>query len=155
MTNDQYTVFEAAAKPSMQQAMAAIYAELQRLGVECDTPSDIDHDVERGIGIEIHHPGAECAIGVEFMLTDGDARAFTAEQREPECGLLLSVIGPGGVFLGDWSPYNYSDEVGTTDPEEIVRRVGLMTPVDLARSIHERILDWAARESDRAEAPHA
>lgn len=155
MTNDQYTTFEAVAKPAMQRAMAALHAELQQLGLACDSPVDIDHDIERGVGFDIHHPAAETPIGLELMLTDGDERAFTSEPREPECGLLLSVIGPGGVFLGDWCPYNYSNEVGTTDPQEIVRRVRLMTPVDLATSIQERILAWAERDSDRAAAPHA
>jgi hypothetical protein len=155
VTNDQYTIFEAVAKPAMNQVMVALHAELQRLGHECDTPIEIDHDIERGVGFDIQHPAAESPIGVELMLTDGDERAFTSERREPECGLLLSVIGPDGVFLGDWGAFNYSDEVGTTDPQEIVRRVELMTPVDLAWSIHERILAWAERESDCAAAPHA
>jgi len=127
----------------MQCAMAAIYAELKRLGVDCDQPSLVDHDNERGIGLEIHHPGAETPIGVEMLLTDGDVRAFTAEPRQPACGLLLSVIGPGGIFLGEWSPYNYTSEVGASDPQEIVRRVGLMVPEELAAAIHGRIVAWS------------
>lgn len=148
MNNDQYKIFEDAAKPAMQRAMEALFAELKRLGLRCDEPADVDHDIERGIGIEIHHPGAEAAIGVEMLLTDGDERAFTSEPRQPACGLLLNVIGPGGVFLGEWGPYNYTSDVGATDPQEIVRRVGMMVPEELAAGIHGRIVDWTNSQTE-------
>jgi hypothetical protein len=156
MNDDQYQIFEEAAKPAMQRAMLALHTELKRLGLRCSAPSDIDHDIERGIGLEIHYPGVETPIGVEMLLTDGDERAFTREPREPACGLLLSVIGPEGLFLGEWSPYNYSDAVGTSDPSEIVRRVGMMVPTELAEGIHGRIVDWSASEAEtEAAAPRA
>lgn len=148
MNNEQYKTFEDAAKPAMQRAMVSLYGELKRLGLPCAEPTDIDHDIERGIGFEIHHPDAEAPIGVEMVLTDGDERAFTAEPRQPACGLLLSVIGPGGIFLGEWSPYNYTSDVGTSDPQEIVRRVGLMVPEELAAGIHGRIVDWTRSQTE-------
>jgi hypothetical protein len=133
---------------AMRRAMTALHAELKRLGLRCGPPADIDYDIERGIGLEIHYPGAETPIGVEMLLTDGDERAFTAEPRQPACGLLLSVIGPGGIFLGEWSPYNYTSEVGTSDPQERVRRVGLMVPAELAAGINGRIVDWATTQTE-------
>lgn len=154
MKNDQYTTFEDVAKPAMQRVMTALKAELQLLGFECDDPIDIDHDVERGVGVDIHHPAADTPIGLELMLTDGDERDFTSDPEHPKCGLMLSVVGPGGAFLGEWCPNNYSDDVGTTDPREIVRLVDLIFPVHLARSIQERIAAWAERQSEIATAPH-
>ena len=121
--------------------MAALHAELTRLGFRCDSPVEIDHDVERGIGFEIHH-GDETPIGVDMLLTDGDERGFNTDPRRPSCGLLLSVIGPGGISLGEWSPYNHTSAVGTTEPQEIERRVGLLVPRELAAGIHGRIVDW-------------
>lgn len=142
MNNDQYNTFEVAAKPAIERAMKLLNAELTARGLRCGRIGDIDHDVERGIGFTVQYADLDGAVHLEMLLTDGDERAFTKEPREPACGLLLSAIGPDGTFLGEWSPYNYTPDVGTTDPEEIVRRVGLMDPPHLAECIHGRIADW-------------
>ena len=143
MTNDQYKIFEVAARPAIEGAMESLSAQLKARGLRCGRVVELEHDVERGVGFSINYADLDGAVHVEMLLTDGDARAFTREPREPACGLLLSVIGPDGTFLGEWSPYNYTSDVGTTDPREIVRRVGLMSPPALAESIHGRIADWA------------
>lgn len=150
MTNDQYKNFEDAAKPAIESAMKLLNAELTARGLRCGRVVEIDHDVERGVGFSVHYADLDGAVHLEMLVTDGDERAFTREPREPACGLLLSVIGPDGTFLGEWSPYNYTPDVGTTDPQEIVRRVGLMDPRHLAECIHGRIADWT---NSRVEAP--
>lgn len=142
MTNDEYRIFEDAAKPAMERAIESLHAHLKDRGLRCGRVVELDYDVERGIGFSVYYPDLEGSVGVEMLLTDGDERAFIQEPREPACGLLLSVIGPEGTFLGEWSPYNYTPDVGTNDPMEIVRRVGLLSAPDLAESIHGRIADW-------------
>lgn len=154
MTNDQYKIFEVAAKPAIESAMESLNAQLKARGLRCGRVVELEHDVERGAGFSVYYPDLDGAVHVEMLLTDGDELAFTKESREPACGLLLSVIGPDGTFLGDWSPYNYTSDVGTTDPQEIVRRVGLMSVPDLAESIHGRIADWTNSRVE-AEAPRA
>ncbi|OUM04472.1 hypothetical protein [Variovorax sp. JS1663] len=153
MNSDQYKIFEVAAKPAIESAMESLNAQLKVRGLRCGRLVEIDHDVERGVGFSVHYGDLDGAVNVEMLLTDGDERAFTKEPREPACGLLLSVIGPDGTFLGEWAPYNYTPDVGTADPQEIVRRVGLMSPPDLAESIHGRIADWTNSRVE-AEAPH-
>lgn len=155
MDNNEYLVFESAVAPAMTRAIAAIRAELVANGHVCSDLSQVDHDFERGFGFELEHPASQIPISVEFMLTDGDERGFGRSDGKPECGLLLSVIGPDGVFLGDWCPFNYSDGVGTCDPDEAVRRVELLEPSSVAASIHGRIADWAESQLEACEAPRA
>ncbi|KWT69525.1 MULTISPECIES: hypothetical protein [unclassified Variovorax] len=150
MTNDHYKTFEDAAKPAIESAMEALNAQLKARGLRCGRVVEIEHDVERGIGFSVHYADLDGAVHVEMLLTDGDERALTRLSCEPACGLLLSVIGPDGTFLGEWSPYNYTPDVGTTDPKEIVRRVGLLSPPDLAESIHGRIADWTNSRVEQA-----
>lgn len=148
MTNDQYKMFEVAAKPAIESAMKLLNAELTARSLRCGRVVEVDHDTERGVGFSVHYAELDGAVHLEMLLTDGDERAFTKEPREPACGLLLSVIGPDGTFLGEWSPYNYTPDVGTTDPQEIVRRVGLMVPEELAAGIHGRIVDWTRSQTE-------
>ena len=152
MNSNQYKIFEVAARPAIESAMEALNAQLKARGFRCGRVVEIDHDTERGMGFSVHYDDLDGAVHLEMLLTDGDERAFTKELREPACGLLLSVIGPDGTFLGEWSPYNYTPDVGTTDPQEVVRRVGLMSPQHLAESIHGRIADWTNSQV-AAEAP--
>lgn len=154
MDDKQYKVFEDAATPSMLRAMVAVRSELAGLGHAVYEPSLVDHDFERGVGFELKHPEAQDLFSVEFILTDGDERGFGRAEGRPECGLLLSVIAQDGVFLGDWCPFNYSDQVGASDPGEVVRRVGLLDPRSTAISIHQRIASWVEGQRECCGAPH-
>lgn len=153
MDDKEYRVFEAVATPAMLRAMEAVRAELVGLGHVTDQPALVDHDVERGIGLASKHPDRELPFSVELVLADGDERGFGRKGGMPECGLLLSVIGPEGESLGEWCPFNFTSQVGTSDPDELVRRLDLLEPSILARAIHSRLSSWAEGHTEGVEAP--
>ncbi|TAL65792.1 MAG: hypothetical protein EPN79_11475 [Burkholderiaceae bacterium] len=163
MNNEKYEKFERVAVPAMKIAMIGVYKELRRLGIEGEDIEDVeqlDLDVERGVCILIHRAGAETPFAIELLLTDGDERGFTAleekegDEHKPACGLLMTVTGPGGSFLGQWSPYNFTGQVGTCMPEEIVRRVHLMDHAAIATSVRDKIFQWEAEQA-QGRAPRA
>ncbi|WP_298705695.1 hypothetical protein [Variovorax gossypii] len=155
MDNNEYLFFEKPAAPVMRRTLVAMRDALASLGRVCTPISKIDHDFERGYGFELEHPAAQGPICVEFMLTDGDERGYGRADDKPECGLLLSALAPDGIFLGDWCPFNYSEQVGTSDPEELVSRVALLEPTSLAAAIDARLSSWADAQLETSEAGEA
>lgn len=146
MNDDQYLAFEKVAQPAMRELMEAVRAKLAELGIACSPVWDYDLDEERGLALDITHFNLETSIGLQLMLTDGDVHGFEdgdegfdgdgeAISRKPACGLMLELIGPGGLVGGSWSQHNYSPNVGTGNPQEIVNRVRAFDAGELAGSV--------------------
>lgn len=60
--------------------------------------------------------GEDGVIGLDYALID-------AEDDEGGVAICLRVIGYGGLVLGGYFPYNYTENYSTKDTEEARRRV--------------------------------
>ena len=126
MDNDTYSkffaVFEAVAKPILEEARKQVQREY---GILCESVEVIDHDVERGLGF-IAKSTTEAntdLVFVELMLTDGDERGYYAGADVPTVGLMMTVTEADGTELAQIAPYNFTKQVGTSDPAELARRL--------------------------------
>jgi len=64
------------------------------------------------------------------------------EEGEERWGVNVSadVVGYDGNILGGMTPYNYSSEVWTNDPDELKSRLALFHPDELASFIIEQAI---------------
>jgi hypothetical protein len=98
----------------------------------------VDHDDERGIGFGLKSSGDETESAnafeaqVELLLKDGDVHGYAG------CGVMMTCSSYGSGIV--YAPYNYTEQVGTTDPREIVRRILDLDVVAASASIMQEWL---------------
>lgn len=126
-------LYAAFAEPAKNHLVALSDLIRKRFGRELTDVKEIDHDSEKGFCF-----GAEDSpdLFVELILTDGDERGFEG------VGLLLTCtpLGDGVV----WSPFNYSESVGTQTAEGVVERLQLLDGLtsSLAETIQQKWIDF-------------
>lgn len=133
MNNKQYIRFELPFLPPATAKLQAIKQILHDVYRIETTPVDtVDHDGERGLGMGLvsQGEGAHEAF-IEMMLADGDDRGYDG------CGVLLSCSPRGSGLV--YAPYSWTDQVGTTDPQEIARRVQDLDVVSVSNAI---VREW-------------
>ena len=124
-----YSRFEAVAKPYANEFLRKLLPELKKRGYQAvvsgsdkDPINVIDRDVERGWGLEISfgkHTDEE-RVFLDVMITDGDERGF---EKPNQAGVLLEGIAMGGDVVLSHTPYNFTREIGVSEPWEIAERV--------------------------------
>lgn len=68
--------------------------------------------------------GDVTVLGIDLILADAEVRG-----DEEGVGINLTLVGPGGLFLGGYAPFNYSSQVFTTDADDVAERItGLDVP---------------------------
>lgn len=98
----------------------------------------VDHDDERGIGFGLKSSGDETESAnafeaqVELLLKDGDVHGYAG------CGVMMTCSSYGSGIV--YAPYNYTEQVGTTDPREIARRILDLDVVAASASIMQEWL---------------
>lgn len=141
MDSDTYdkhwAVFEAAARPLLQSARASV----QACGITCETVDVVDRDVDRGLGfiaqLQATPAQGDNNVFVELMLVDGDEAGFgPGADDEPQVNVSLLISDASGKEYKAVIPYNFTAEVGTADPVEIVARVqACVEPLELASHV--------------------
>lgn len=145
MNNQQYIRFELAFLPPATAKLRAIKQILHDVFRVETTPVDtVDHDDERGLGMGLvsQCEGAHEAF-IEMMLTDGGERGYDG------CGVLLSCSPRSSGLV--YAPYSWTEAVGTTDPQEIVRRVQDLDVVSVSDAI---VREWTDLGLIKAMAGH-
>lgn len=139
MKPKQYMAFEIRFLPPATAKLKAIRQILNDVYRVKTTKIDIvDHDDERGIGFGLKSSGDETDSAnafeaqVELILKDGDEHGYAG------CGVMMTCSSYGSGIV--YAPYNYTEQVGTTDPREIARRVLDLDVVAASASIMQEWL---------------
>lgn len=120
MEHNEYCAIWATAKTRMQVRLTMIVALLRSRLQEGFTVTDPTSD-EGGDEWKIVAnvmKGENLVFGLDFTLVDGGL-----QEDADGVGISLLILGMGGVTLGGFYPKNWTEEVWTTDVEEIARRI--------------------------------
>jgi hypothetical protein len=113
MNNAEYEKYEAVFRPLAIEIMTQIRAMLTANGFNFHPVEVVDHDVDRGIWFV--ETGAQPPRAVQLMLIDGEELGFEGVGLKLDCSDKSS-----GVI---WKPYNFTEQVGTTDLAELKCRL--------------------------------
>ena len=125
MTDSQYLAFEVAFREAALPRLQALRALLLDNGAaDLSEIEGIDHDVSRGLGfVSQGNPHRF----VELMLEDGGEHGFEGVSVVMNCSISLS----GQI----WAPFNFTEEVGISDPSGIEQRMALLEVSSVADAI--------------------
>ncbi|WP_126223380.1 hypothetical protein [Burkholderia ambifaria] len=116
-------------EPLMNAKLEALKQQLE--GKTQYTVSEIfkGGDEEFRLSLDLRR-GDDTVLGMDFILLDADANG-----AEEGVGIKLDLIGYGGLMLGGYAPYNYTDNAFTTDLDEVAVRVEQLDVGELATYI--------------------
>jgi len=118
MTNEEYLPFEVAFQATARPLLEALRQKLTEQGAGPFTEIDVvDKDVSRGLGFDPAGGGSpdEFTPFVELMLEDGGEHGYEGVGLVMNCSIYFS----GQV----WAPFNYTESVGMSTPEQVVERI--------------------------------
>lgn len=126
MDNAQYLPYWNHAEPLMRAKLALLVEKL--LGQTEYRLSEIYEggDEEFRLALDIQRDDVT-VLGIEFKLLDGDVHG-----GETGVGVKLDLCGYGGLVLGGYAPYNYTDDAFTTDLDEMASRINELDVGELA-----------------------
>lgn len=126
MNAKQYQPFWNHAEPLMRAKLALLIEKL--LGQTEYRLSEIYEggDEESKLCVDLQR-GDVTVLSIEFVLLDGDVNG-----GESGVGVKLDLSGYGGLVLGGYAPYNYTENAFTTDMVEMADRINQLDVGDLA-----------------------
>lgn len=92
-------------RPAMRHIAKAIYHGLAAEDVKVD-PYWEDNAQDFGFHVCAGEPGRECDAFV-FL---SDARDYEGEEAQGSGNVALTMHGTGGIIVGSFIPYNYTDD---------------------------------------------
>jgi hypothetical protein len=126
MNAKQYLPFWNHAEPLMRAKLALLIEKL--LGQTEYRLSEIYEggDEESKLCVDLQR-GDVTVLSIEFVLLDGDVNG-----GESGVGVKLDLSGYGGLVLGGYAPYNYTENAFTTDMVEMADRINQLDVGELA-----------------------
>ena len=126
MDNAQYQPYWNHAEPLMRAKLALLMEKL--LGQTEYSLSEIYEggDEEFRLSLDVRR-GDVTVLAIEFVLLDGDVNG-----GEEGVGVKLDLSGYGGLVLGGYAPYNYTENAFTTDLVEMADRINELDVGELA-----------------------
>lgn len=129
MELNQYKQIWQKAHPAMLAMMTKLHA-LLAAGLPSTytltAPAGDEGGDEWKVSLDIKQ-GDVVVLGLDFTLVDGGM----AEDSEG-VGVSLSITGYGGLAMGGYFPENYTDDVWTTDADEVLDRINNLPEDSLA-----------------------
>jgi hypothetical protein len=131
----QYQPYWNHAEPLMRAKLALLIEKL--LGHTEYTLSEIYEggDEEFRLSLDLNR-GDVTVLSIEFKLLDGDVNG-----GETGVGVKLDLSGYGGLVLGGYAPFNYTEDAFTTDLAEVTERIEALDVGELAFHILNETLN--------------
>lgn len=126
MDTIQYQPYWNHAAPLMRAKLALLIEKL--LGQTEYTLSEIYEggDEEFKLCLDMNR-GDVTVLSIEFVLLDADVNG-----GDEGVGVKLDLSGYGGLVLGGYAPYNYTENAFTSDMDEIAERINQLDVGELA-----------------------
>lgn len=147
MNLETYQPFWRAVEPLMRAKLQAVKAALT--GKTTLAIGDIveNGDEESRLALDLRH-GDVSVLGLDFVLADADVHG----DDDSGLGIRLDIVGYGGLALGGYAPFNFTEDAFTWDTAELIHRVEQMDVDSLVAYIFGNALTNEKLRKDLADA---